>query len=57
MSLRFRSILYGDDGPGEVGDCPAPQCFHDLFLDQVVDAVTEGREAYRLGTVFPGSTR
>jgi len=52
MSLRFQSILYGDDGPGEVGDCPAPQCFHDLFLDQVVDAVTRGREAYRLATFF-----
>ncbi|NPV04641.1 MAG: DNA mismatch repair protein MutS [Syntrophaceae bacterium] len=51
--MTFRSILYHDAGD----DRPAlpqepPEYFGDLNLDQVVDAVTEGRQDYDLKPFF-----
>jgi DNA mismatch repair protein MutS len=51
--MTFQSILFEkrEDGlwpePSE-----APACFADLNLDQVVDAITSGREEYRLKPLF-----
>jgi DNA mismatch repair protein MutS len=50
---QFQSILF--DRPGadaDVGKIPEPEFFGDLNLDQVVDAVTAGREEYELEPFF-----
>lgn len=45
----FRSILFaGRDAPAGVGDTPAPDCFPDLNLDQIVASVVAPKEQYRL---------
>lgn len=50
------SILY--DRPGtEYGEAVQPDCFADLNLDQIVDAVTAGREQYDLKAFFYQNTR
>lgn len=49
----FSSILYpGEDAPGLPDDVRAPECFPDLNLDQVVSAVTAGRDEYNLRPFF-----
>jgi hypothetical protein len=53
MTTNFQSILYHGRRPGEneVDDQP-PVFFVDLNLDQVVDAVTTGKEEYTLKPFF-----
>lgn len=53
--LSFPSVLGAGDGPAAAGDGEAAAYFGDLNLDQVVDAVTRGREDYDLESFF--STR
>lgn len=51
--MRFHGILF--DHPTNGGDAlprEAPACFADLHLDQVVAAITGGREEYDLTPVF-----
>lgn len=52
-STQFRSVLFGDEAIAQSGDERAePDFFHDLNLDQIVAAVTAGREEYRLDSFF-----
>lgn len=48
--VRFRSILF--DRPDQVLVGPAPGCFSDLSLDQVVSSLCVGREEYQLAEFF-----
>jgi DNA mismatch repair ATPase MutS len=52
-SLPFRSILFLESSTSQdIGDMGAPETFSDLNLDQVVDAITIGREEYNLKPFF-----
>ena len=45
----FRSILFKDGAECDADEpCPSPDFFVDLNLDQVIDAITAGKEEYRL---------
>jgi DNA mismatch repair protein MutS len=49
----FRSILFGDDADAAtVSRKEPPEYFRDLNLDQIVDSITAGRDAYDLKTLF-----
>jgi DNA mismatch repair protein MutS len=49
----FRSILFARCPDGGAPDAGAtPECFADLHLDQIVAAVTAGREEYNLAPFF-----
>jgi DNA mismatch repair protein MutS len=49
----FRSVLFGDlDAAAQPSDPPAPTCFADLNLDQVVRAVIARKGAYNLAPFF-----
>ena len=50
--MGFRSILSEGDGPLTSGPAAPPDYFHDLRLDQVVDAITAGKEEYDLKVFF-----
>ena len=51
--MPFGSILYETDLPPQVPDqVPAPDFFVDLNLDQVVAAITAGRDEYNLKPFF-----
>ena len=52
-SASFKSVLYESPDSGIVGDkIEPPDFFHDLNLNQVVDAITTGREEYNLKPFF-----
>lgn len=52
-SMRFRSILFpGGTVLPQIDKEPQPECFTDLNLDQVVAAITTGREEYGLRPFF-----
>ncbi len=47
------SVLYGSSRLGaSIETREPPKCFHDLNLDQVIAAVTAGRESYDLTPIF-----
>lgn len=49
----FQSILFEPTNSGKVGDkIELPAFFRDLNLDQIVDAITDGREEYNLKPFF-----
>lgn len=50
--MTFHSILFDRTAPQPAGSTPVPACFADLNLDQLVSAVTAGREEYELGEFF-----
>ena len=49
----FRSILFESSDSGILGDkIEPPEFFHDLNLDQIVDAITRDRDEYNLKPFF-----
>jgi hypothetical protein len=52
-SASFRSILFLETSMNrDIGDPEVPEIFSDLNLDQVVEAITSGREEYNLKPFF-----
>ncbi|MER3483343.1 MAG: DNA mismatch repair protein MutS [Meiothermus sp.] len=51
-TARFVSLLYQAHSSQPAQVVEAPECFSDLFLDQIVNVVVEGREAYRIQEFF-----
>jgi DNA mismatch repair protein MutS len=53
VARTFHSILFEAPGDGDAREGPGtPDCFHDLHLDQIVAAVTAGRQEYDLQPFF-----
>jgi len=54
----FRSILFKNAADGDANERdPAPDFFVDLHLDPVIDAITAGKEEYRLKPFFHAPLR
>ncbi|GLQ99023.1 MutS-related protein [Dyella mobilis] len=54
----FVSILFAGQDADTVGETSQmPECFHDLNLDQIVTAITTGKEDYRLAPFFYATAR
>lgn len=52
-SGQFRSILFYDsEVPGDLQQRQVPEFFSDLNIDQIVDAITNGRDEYNLKPYF-----
>ncbi|MEO6881254.1 MAG: DNA mismatch repair protein MutS [Mycobacteriaceae bacterium] len=52
-SNTFGSILFGGRAASaDISDTPAPLCFPDLNLDQLVDSVTSSKQQYQLSGYF-----
>ncbi len=51
VASRSPSVLFPDAGPHRLTKEP-PACFHDLNLDQVVEVMVTGKEAYNLKPYF-----
>jgi hypothetical protein len=51
-STSFQSILFEDDRANAERVAEQPDFFHDLNLDQIVDAITVGRQRYDLKPFF-----
>jgi DNA mismatch repair protein MutS len=49
---RFHSILFDDDHASTQEAVEVPEFFRDLNLDQIVEAITAGREEYNLKPFF-----
>lgn len=53
MQEEYRSVLFpGPGGERSDGRSEAPVCFHDLNLDQIVEAITASRREYNLPAFF-----
>ena len=53
MRIRFHSILFPASGQQPAAAAAEdPECFHDLFLDQIVAAIITGWEEYDLGGFY-----
>lgn len=52
VSMRFQSILFDQSTSADTRSREEPTCFADLNLDQVVAALTSGREDYDLKPFF-----
>jgi DNA mismatch repair protein MutS len=51
--MTFESILFKDGRPAEAVDSASePEFFGDLNLDQIIDSIVRGREAYNLKPFF-----
>jgi len=48
----FRSVLFAAESDADLGDVAEPDIFRDLHLDQVLAAMTDGREEYDLASFF-----
>lgn len=57
-SAAFSSILFLGQGADAIDETSeAPECFHDLNLDQIVSAITADKEDYRLMPFFYATAR
>ncbi len=53
LGADFASVLFGPRGtPPDLEQVEAPECLHDLNLDQVIGQITGSREGYRLLPFF-----
>jgi DNA mismatch repair protein MutS len=53
LAMTFHSILFEGTADGRAKETPeAPECFVDLNLDQVINAITAGRQEYHLKPFF-----
>ena len=50
--MSFHSVLFKNEGESKRQAVERPAFFGDLNLDQIVDAITAGKEAYRLQPFF-----
>ncbi|HUO39632.1 MAG TPA: DNA mismatch repair protein MutS, partial [Mycobacterium sp.] len=54
---RFSSILFTDPAPVDLDELSPPECFTDLHLDQIVDAVVSGNSDDHLEQFFYAPAR
>jgi len=51
-AARFPTILFPETAGAEAGATQEPEFFRDLNLDQIVEAITKGREPYNLKPLY-----